>query len=164
MEGRASSPVQAEQSSAVYRDQGCPRRNAGATKTSSPLSSTVTCARLISLSRFSPPPCSLTQLSSCAALCVQSDGVEQEAIPDIVFSYLTPAGFGRYSSSNLCLTLSSLGRHFAERLAEESISLTWADCSRIDSRNSFAGGGSFDFAQDRSAPHELGHKTSAHKE
>jgi hypothetical protein len=53
-------------------------------------------------------------------LCVQSDAVEHKAIPDIVFSYLTQARFGRYSSSNLCLAESSLGGAHQSDVLEES--------------------------------------------
>ena len=44
----------------------------------------------------------------------------RKAIPDIVFSYLTPARFGRYSSSNLCLADPAWDGVAPERLAEES--------------------------------------------
>jgi hypothetical protein len=62
-------------------------------------------AKLVSLSRFSPPPDSafeFVQDRPFVAMCVQPSAVELRVIQYMVLYCLTPPRFRRYSSSNLC--------------------------------------------------------------
>jgi hypothetical protein len=69
-----------------------------------------------------------------AALCVQNDGVLRKVIQDMVFYSLTPQGFRRYSSSNLCPALSSPGRQSRRANGGGTLLVNRAEASFIESR------------------------------
>src|SRR5215469_547382 len=71
-------------------------------ETSFPLYSPFPSATLFSLSRFTPPPPSSSLYCVIAASRVQHNVLVHKGAQYMVFSYLTPAGFRRYSSLHLC--------------------------------------------------------------